>query len=205
MRLTLHAFLTLDGVMQAPGGPGEDDDGGFQHGGWSFPYGDESFAAAMAGWFANAGAFLLGRKTYEIFSSHWPKVTDPDNPIATKLNALPKYVASSTLRSVDWANSSLLGSDVPGEVAKLKEQPGKELQVHGSSGLAQTLIDHDLVDEYRLLYFPVHVGSGKKLFREGTRPAALRLTSTKTSDSGVLMAIYEPDGPVRHGSFAEAP
>jgi dihydrofolate reductase len=114
-------------------------------------------------------------------------------------------VASSTLRSVDWANSSLLGSDVPGEVAKLKEQPGKELQVHGSSGLAQTLIDHDLVDEYRLLYFPVHVGQGKKLFREGTRPAALRLTSTKTSDSGVLMAVYEPDGPVRHGSFAEAP
>jgi dihydrofolate reductase len=205
MRLTLHAFLTLDGVMQAPGGPGEDDDGGFQHGGWSFPYGDGSFAAAMAGWFANAGAFLLGRKTYEIFSGHWPKVTDPDNPIATKLNALPKYVASSTLRSVDWANSSLLGSDVPGEVAKLKEQPGKELQVHGSSGLAQTLIDHDLVDEYRLLYFPVHVGSGKKLFREGTRPAALRLTSTKTTDSGVLIAIYEPDGPVRHGSFAEAP
>jgi dihydrofolate reductase len=205
MRLTLHAFLTLDGVMQAPGGPGEDDEGGFQHGGWSFPYGDESFAAAMAGWFADAGAFLLGRKTYEIFSSHWPKVTDPDNPIATKLNALPKYVASSTLRSVDWANSSLLGSDVPGEVAKLKEQPGKELQVHGSSGLAQTLIDHDLVDEYRLLYFPVHVGPGKKLFRDGTRPAALRLTSTKTTDSGVLIAIYEPDGPVRHGSFAEAP
>jgi dihydrofolate reductase len=205
MRLTLHAFLTLDGVMQAPGGPGEDEEGGFQHGGWSFPYGDASFAAAMAGWFAVAGAFLLGRKTYEIFSGYWPNVTDPDNPIATKLNALPKYVASSTLRSVDWANSSLLGSDVPGEVGKLKKQPGKELQVHGSSGLDQTLIDHDLVDEYRLLYFPVHVGSGKKLFREGTRPAALRLTSTRTSDSGVLMAIYEPDGPVRHGSFAEAP
>jgi dihydrofolate reductase len=205
MRLTLHAFLSLDGVMQAPGGPEEDDEGGFEHGGWSYPYGDESFGATMAGWFANADAFLLGRKTYEIFSGHWPKITDPDNPIASKLNAHPKYVASSRLRSVDWANSSLLGSDVPGEVAKLKEQPGNELQVHGSSGFAQTLIDHDLVDEYRLLYFPVHLGSGKKLFRDTTRPAALSLTSVKTTDKGVVIATYGPDGPVRCGSFAEAP
>src|SRR5215469_5441888 len=175
MRLTLHTFLTLDGVMQAPGAQDEDRDGGFEHGGWSFPYSDQDFGEAVAGWFAHAGAFLLGRKTYEIFSGYWPKVTDPDDPIAGKLNALPKYVASTTLASVAWHNSSLLGGDPAAEVAALKQRPGDELQVHGSGELAQTLIDHDLVDEYRLLYYPVHLGSGKKLFPEGAKPGALRL------------------------------
>ena len=202
MRLTLHTFLTLDGVMQAPGGPDEDPDGRFEHGGWSFPYGDQDFGAAMAGWFANADAFLLGRKTYEIFSGHWPKVTDADDPIATKLNALPKYVASTTLGSADWRNSSLLRGDVATEVAKLKQQPGNELQVHGSGGLAQTLIEHDLIDEYRLLWFPVHIGSGKKLFRDGASPAALRLTDTRTTGTGVVITTYQPAGPVQHGSYA---
>jgi dihydrofolate reductase len=201
MRLTLHTFLTLDGVMQAPGGPDEDTDGGFAHGGWSFPYGDEDFGAAMVGWFAQASAFLLGRRTYQIFSGYWPLVTDPDNPIASKLNALPKYVASATLTTVDWPGSVLLGGDVAAEVAKLKEQPGDELQVHGSGGLAQTLIEHDLVDEYRLLTFPVHLGSGKKLFRDGTRSAALRLISATTTSSGVVVATYQPAGPVPHGSY----
>jgi dihydrofolate reductase len=202
MRLTLHTFLTLDGVMQAPGGPDEDRDGNFEHGGWSFPYGDQDFGAVMSGWFAHAEAFLLGRKTYEIFSGHWPRVTDPGDPIASKLNALPKYVASTTLGSVDWHNSSLLGGDVAAEVAKLKERPGNELQVHGSGGLAQTLIEHDLVDEYRLLFFPVHLGSGKKLFRDGARASALRLTHTATTSTGVIIATYEPAGPVPHGSYA---
>jgi dihydrofolate reductase len=201
MRLTLHTFLTVDGVMQAPGGPDEDTDGGFAHGGWSFPYGDEDFGAAMVGWFAQASAFLLGRRTYQIFSGYWPLVTDTDDPIASKLNALPKYVASTTLASVGWHNSALLGGDVAAEVAKLKEQPGDELQVHGSGGLAQTLIEHDLVDEYRLLTFPVHLGSGKKLFRDGTRAGALRLISASTTSSGVVVATYQPAGPVQHGSF----
>ena len=201
MRLTLHTFLTLDGVMQAPGGPDEDTDGGFAHGGWSFPYGDEDFGAAMVGWFAQSSAFLLGRRTYQIFSGYWPQVTDPDNPIASKLNALPKYVASTTLASVDWHNSALLGGDLAAEVVKLKEQPGDELQVHGSGGLAQTLIEHDLIDEYRLLIFPVHVGSGKKLFRDGARPAALRLTGAATTSSGVVIATYQPAGPVAYGSY----
>jgi dihydrofolate reductase len=208
MRLTLHTFLTLDGVMQAPGDQDEDPEGNFEHGGWSFPYGDSDFATAMASWFAVADAFLLGRRTYEIFSGYWPGVTDPDNPIATKLNALPKYVASRTLTAVEWANSKLLGRDVAAEVVKLKERPGNELQVHGSGGLAQTLIEHDLVDEYRLLSFPIHLGMGKKLFREGTRAAALRLTGSNATSSGVVIATYEPAGPVRLGSFvdtAEAP
>jgi len=202
MRLTLHTFLTLDGVMQAPGAPDEDRDGGFAYGGWSFPYGDEDFGRAMTGWFDHASAFLLGRRTYQIFAGHWPHVTDPADPIAGKLNALPKYVASTTLTSADWPGSSLLGGDVATEVAKLKERPGGELQVHGSGALAHTLIEHDLVDEYRLLYFPVHLGTGKKLFRDGAKPAALRLLSATTTSTGVVLAAYEPAGPVRQGSYA---
>ena len=202
MRLTLHTFLTLDGVMQGPGGPDEDRDGGFAHGGWSFPYGDDDFGTAVMGWFANADAFLLGRKTYEIFAGHWPRVTDAGDPVASKLNALPKYVASTTLTDVAWNNSSVLGRDVAAEVAKLKEQPGRELQVHGSGQLAHTLIEHDLIDEYRLLIFPVHLGSGKKLFADGATAAALRLVSTTTTSTGVIIATYEPAGPAKYGSYA---
>ena len=188
MRLTLHQFLTLDGVSQAPGGPDEDREGGFEHGGWQAPYRHPEGRATILGWWGQASAFLLGRKTYENFSGFWPAVTDPANPIASKLNSLPKYVASTTLSSLDWDNSSLLDGDVAAEVAKLKEQPGGELQVHGSGGLAQTLIEHDLIDEYRLAYFPVHVGSGKKLFRDGARAAALRLASTQITPAGVIIA-----------------
>src|ERR1022692_488448 len=202
MRLALHTFLTLDGVMQAPGGPDEDPDGHFEHGGWSFPYGDQDFAAAMAGWFAQASAFLLGRKTYEIFCGHWPRVTDPGDLIASKLNALPKYVASTTLGSADWHNSWLLGGTSPPRSPSSRSSLGNELQIHGSGGLAQTLIEHDLIDEYRLLIFPVHLGSGKKLFRDGAQAAALRLTRSTTTSSGVIIATYEPAGPAQHGSYA---
>jgi dihydrofolate reductase len=201
MRLTLHTFLTLDGVMQAPGGPDEDPSGGFGYGGWSAPYGAEESGAAITGWFEHASAFLLGRKTYQIFAAYWPRVTDPGNPIASKLNALPKYVASATLTSADWHNSQLLGGDVVTEVGKLKERPGDELQVHGSGELAQALIEADLVDEYRLMFIPVHLGSGRKLFRDGTRAAALRLIKSSVTSTGVIIASYLPDGPVRTGSF----
>ena len=201
-RIVVASFTSLDGVMQAPGGPDEDPDGHFEHGGWSFPYGDEDFGTAVAGWFDRAGAFLLGRKTYEIFASYWPQVTDPADPVASRLNALPKYVASRTLDSVSWANSTLLGGDAVAEIAKLKEQPGGELQVHGSGELAHALIEHDLIDEYRLLFFPVHLGAGKKLFRDGARAAALRITGSSVTSTGVIIASYEPDGPARYGSYA---
>ena len=202
MKLTMQTFLTLDGVMQAPGGPDEDTDSGFEHGGWSFAFGDEDFGASVVEWMSRGDAVLLGRKTYEIFASYWPLQTDPDNPVAGQLNSLPKYVASTTLASVDWNNSTLLGSDVVSEVAKLKERPGRELQVHGSGQLAQTLIDADLVDEYLLYIHPVHLGSGKKLFREGAPARSLKLVDSKTTGAGVIIARYAADGPVRYGSYA---
>jgi dihydrofolate reductase len=202
MKLTLHTFQTLDGVIQAPGGPGEDESNGFEHGGWTVPYFDDEGGAAVADWFEHASAFLLGRRTYEIFSGYWPAVTDPANPIASKLNALPKYVASTTLRAVEWHNSTLLGRDVVSEIVALKQQPGEELQVHGSVDLAHTLIEHDLIDEYRLLTFPVHLGSGYRLFSDGLKSAALRLIDSRKTPSGVVVSRYEPAGPVRYGSFA---
>ena len=203
MKLTMQTFLTLDGVMQAPGGPDEDTDSGFEHGGWSFAFGDEDFGASVVEWMSRGDAILLGRKTYEIFASYWPLQTEPDNPVAVQLNAQPKYVASTTLTSVDWNNSTLLGSDVVSEVAKLKERPGGELQVHGSGQLAQTLIDADLVDEYLLYIHPVHLGSGKKLFREGAPARSLKLVDSKTTGAGVIIARYQPDGPARYGSYAD--
>jgi dihydrofolate reductase len=203
MKLTAQTFLTLDGVMQAPGGADEDTDGGFEHGGWSFAYGDDDFGASVTDWMSRAGGVLLGRKTYQIFAGFWPQVTDPDNPVASQLNTLPKYVASSTLSSVDWNNSTLLGGDVVSEVTKLKEQPGGELQVHGSGELLQTLIGADLVDEYLLYWFPVHLGTGKKLFRDGAPARSLKLLDTTTTSKGVIISRYEPDGPARYGSYTE--
>ena len=158
------------------------------------PYDDDDFGVAMTRWFEHADAFLLGRKTYEIFAAFWPQAADENDPIANKLNVLPKHVASTTLKSVDWQNSSLLTGDVTSAVAKLEEQPGDKLQVHGSGALAQTLIEHDLVDEYRLHYFPVHLGSGKKLFADGLKAAALRLVSSSTTSTGVIIATYGPQG-----------
>ncbi|MGQ0434405.1 MAG: dihydrofolate reductase family protein [Microthrixaceae bacterium] len=201
MKLTISTFLSLDGVMQAPGGPEEDTSGGFEHGGWSYPYADEDFGKVVDGWFQAADAFLLGRKTYEIFAGYWPKVTDEDNPIATNLNRLPKYVASKTLDKVEWNNSTLLKGDVADAVAKLKAQPGNEIQVHGSGNLAQTLIKHGLIDEYRLFVYPVVIGEGKRLFADGAVPAALKLVDTMTTSTGVTVNAYQPAGPLEYGEF----
>jgi len=202
MRLTLATFITLDGVVQAPGGPDEDPSRGFDLGGWFVPYLDEAIFQTVAGWLSEADALLMGRKTYEIFAASWPMVTDPDDPLASRLNGLPKYVASRTLHEVTWNGSKLLTGDVAADVAELKRQPGRELQVPGGSGgLAQTLIEHDLIDEYRLLTAPVVLGKGKRLFREGTRPAALKAIDHRATDTGVSIDVYVPAGALTFGAY----
>jgi dihydrofolate reductase len=200
-RLIVNTFMTLDGVMQAPGGPEEDPAGGFAHGGWSVTYWDDVMGAQMGETMGRPFDLLLGRKTYEIFAAHWPRSTEPG---AEVLNGATKHVASRTLDRVDWANSHLLEGDVPEAVRKLKDSAGPELQVHGSSDLLQTLQQHDLVDEYRLMVFPLVLGSGKRLFGDGTIPAALRLADSKTTATGVVIAIYERAGEIEYGSFALA-
>jgi dihydrofolate reductase len=200
--LIITTFLTVDGVMQAPGAPDEDRSGGFAHGGWMVPYADEDLGRLVTAWIEQASAFLLGRGTYEIFAAHWPRVTDPHDVIARALNSLPKYVASTTLKRAEWHNTMVIEGDVVEAVRALKREGTGELQVHGSPGLAQTLIANDLVDEYRLWVHPVALGSGKRLFGAGAVPAALRLTATHTTSTGVVVHTYERAGAVRHGAFS---
>jgi dihydrofolate reductase len=200
MKLTMTTFLSLDGVMQGPGGPEEDRSNGFDQGGWLVPYADEDMGNLVSDWFAAADAFLLGRKTYEIFAAYWPNVTDENDTVANRLNSRPKHVVSNTLQKVEWNNSTLIKGDVAEEVTKLKHRPGRELQVHGSGRLAQTLMAHDLIDEYRLWIYPVVLGNGIRLFRDGS-PAALRLIDTKTTSTGVVIHVYEPAGKPTYGSI----
>ncbi|MFI6444239.1 dihydrofolate reductase family protein [Kitasatospora sp. NPDC050543] len=202
-KLTLTTFLTLDGVMQAPGGPEEDTGGGFEYGGWLVPFADDDLGRFVNEGFDRAGGFVLGRRTYEIFASYWPKVTDPGNLVASRLNTLPKYVASTTLSHADWQSSTILGGDVPGEVARLKERHSDgELQIHGSGALARSLMAHDLIDEYRLLVYPVVLGTGARLFADGGVPTSFRLTDSRTTGAGVAIHTYRPTGRATFGSFA---
>jgi dihydrofolate reductase len=205
-KLVVLTFISLDGVMQAPGGPEEDPTGGFKHGGWVAGYSDDFLGKVIDEQMGKPFDLLLGRKTYEIFAAYWPYVKSNEDPIAAAFNRAKKYVASNSLMKLDWSNSELIKGDVAMEVKKLKEQDGPEIQVYGSGNLIQTLLKHDLVDELWLKIFPITLGKGKRLFAEGTIPAGFKLLESKSSPSGVIVASYVRSGEVKTGSFAlEAP
>ncbi|MFJ9076113.1 dihydrofolate reductase family protein [Streptomyces sp. NPDC102278] len=202
-KLTLTTFLSLDGVMQAPGGPQEDTSGGFRYGGWTVPYADEGMGEFMTEVFDRAGAFLLGRRTYEIFAGHWPRYTDPNDPIASRLNGLPKYVPSTTLKEPAWAGTTVLdGEHLQADVTRVKDKLDGELQVHGSGALAQWLLARDLVDELNLLVFPVFLGAGRRLFPTGGLPTACEVVASRTTSTGTAIHTYRPTGRATFGSFA---
>jgi dihydrofolate reductase len=193
-KLSVNTFMSLDGVMQAPGGPDEDPTGGFTQGGWAVNYFDEEMLEQIAR--ADPYELLLGRGTYEIFAAHWPY---DEGPVADRLNGIRKYVASTTIGGVDWSNSTLIEGDVAEGVAALKREDGPELQVHGSPGLIQTLLEHDLIDVFRVWTFPVLVGAGKRLFGSGTIPVGLRLVESSVSKTGVTIGVYERAGAIDPG------
>lgn len=191
-KLVVTEFLSLDGVMQAPGAPEEDTEGGFRYGGWAMPYGDEVMGQAAAEGMAATDTHLFGRKTYEIMASHWPHAP-ADDPFAQHLNNVEKYVVSTTLQKAEWQNSTIIDGDVAEQVAKLKEQPGKDIAVLGSGKLVQTLIENDLVDEYSLTVYPIVLGSGKKLFPDSDQARKLKLVDSKPTTTGGLMLTYRPE------------
>jgi dihydrofolate reductase len=199
-KLIVSTFLTLDGVMQAPGGPEEDPSGAFEQGGWSVNYWDDLMGRVMTEAFSVPFDLLLGRRTYEIFAAYWPHA--PEEAGGKPLNDATKYVVSRSARALEWGPSVLIEGDAAEGVAKLRESDGPELQVHGSGNLIQTLMRHSLVDEYRLWVFPLVIGSGKRLFADGTIPAGLRLVDSKVSTTGVVIGTYEPAGEIVTGSFA---
>ena len=196
-KLIVLTFISLDGVMQAPGGPDEDTSGDFKYGGWTVPYFDEFAGKIMGEQMSKPFELLLGRKTFEIFAGYWPE-HEEDWP---GINSVKKYVVSNTLTKHDWQNSHVINNDVVSEIKKLKEEDGPDIQVHGSGNLNQTLFKNDLVDELWLKIFPITLGKGKRLFGEGTIPAAFTLEDTKISPSGVIFANYKRAGEVKTGSF----
>jgi dihydrofolate reductase len=201
-KLIALSFITLDGVMQAPGGPEEDPTDGFKHGGWVAGYFDDFLGKVMVKQMSKPFDLLLGRKTYEIFAAHWPYVESNEDPIASRINDAKKYVASKTLTKLDWRNSQLIKGDVTKEVKTLKEKDGPGIQVHGSGDLIQTLLRYDLVDELWLKIFPISLGRGKRLFAEGTIPVEFKLLESQISPLGVIIANYMRSGEVKTGSFA---
>ena len=200
-KLIVQTFLTLDGVMQAPGGPGEDDDGGFAYGGWSVNYWDDQMGQVMGEATSTPFAMVLGRRTYDIMAAYWP--TAPEDEGAKVFNDATKYVASRSRPNLEaWTNSILVEGDAADGLAALKQEDGPELQVHGSANLIQTLLRHNLVDQYRLWVFPLVIGSGKRLFSDGTIPSGLKLIDSTVSTTGVVIGTYEPAGEIVTGSFA---
>jgi len=200
--IVVTTFVSLDGVMQAPGGPGEDDSGGFGYGGWSVNYWDAMMGDAMGDIMSTPFDLLLGRRTYDIFAGHWPKAVN--DPGAKPLNDATKYVVSASHPNLGWGPSKLIDGDVPARIAALKAGDGPELQVHGSGNLIQTLLRHNLVDRFHVWVFPVLIGSGKRLFAEGTVPAGLKLVDSKAFATGVVIGTYEPAGELVIGTFAPA-
>jgi dihydrofolate reductase len=208
MKLTVQTFVTLDGVMQAPGGPDEDPSDTFTHGGWQAPFADPAVGEFVIELNSHASAFLLGRRTFDIFRSHWPDQTDPADPIATAINSLPKYVVSNSLGGADvtWRGehpdtAHLVKGDVVAAVRALKDRPGDELQIWGSGKLLETLLEHDLVDRFRLMTFPVVLGSGRRLFNGGEAAATMRPVGVAVTGLGIVLGTYEPAGPVRQGQM----
>jgi dihydrofolate reductase len=200
-KIYASAFLSLDGVMQAPGGPGEDDDDGFAFGGWTFHHWDDVMGEVMDKAFARDFDLLLGRRTYDIFAGHWTRVPE-DDPVALKFNPATKYVATSRPETLGWANSVAITGDIAGGIAEIKNDDGKDILVQGSSQLMQVLLAHGLLDELTLWIFPVVLGSGKKLFGAGTVPVEMKLIESHVATSGVIVATYVRNGAVRTGSFA---
>jgi dihydrofolate reductase len=198
-KLIVSTFLTLDGVMQAPGGPNEDESGGFKHGGWSVNYWDEKMGQIMDEATSTPFAMVLGRKTYDIMAAHWPHASEEDG--AKVFNDATKYVASRSRPALEWSNSVLIEGDAAEGLAALKTEDGPELQVHGSANLIQSLMRENLIDEYRLWVFPLVIGSGKRLFADGTIPSGLKLVDSKVSTTGVVIGTYEPAGEIVTGSF----
>lgn len=196
-KLIVLSFVSMDGVMQAPGGPEEDPSGGFKHGGWTVPYFDEFLGKVMTEQMSQPANLLLGRKTFEIFATYWPQHENEWPGI----NKITKYVASNTLKKHEWSNSVFLSGNVADQIKKLKQRKGPDLQVHGSGNLIQTLLKHDLVDEFWLKIFPIALGYGKRLFAEGTMPVGFKLFESKSSPAGVIVASYAREGAVKTGSF----
>ncbi len=199
-KLVVNSFITLDGVMQAPGGPEEDTSGGFRYGGWSVNYWDNVMGQIMGDFMSRPFELLLGRRTYEIFAAHWPY--SKEEPAAKILNSAKKYVVSKNLSKVEWNNSVLVNGDIIQEIKKLKTQDGPDIQVHGSSNLIQTLLKNNLADEIQVWIFPVTVGRGKRLFGDGTIPAGFKLLESRISETGVIISSYKPVGEIKTGSFA---
>ncbi len=201
-KLIVLSFITLDGVMQAPGGPGEDESGGFKYGGWSVGYFDDFLGNVMTEQMDHPFDLLLGRKTYDIFAAYWPQVKDETG---AGINRAKKYVVSHRPVNLDWKTTVPINGDVAGKIKQLKKEDGPEIQVHGSGNLIQTLLKNDLVDEFWLKTFPVALGSGKRLFAEGTMPAGFTLKESRTSPTGVIVSSYAPAGDVKLGSFELTP